>query len=116
GSSEVGLDHDQPVGNADYQRDAQEGLRIEIRRSITIEKSGQHQRGENFHEFRRLKLKRADVDPRLHIRRQLSPQQQINEQEVSDPVEERSNIEEDVIVDDREDDHQRDSNADPQHL
>src|SRR5581483_5512737 len=74
------------------------------------------QRGEDLHELRRLKLKRSDVDPRLHVRGELSPHEQVQEQQVADAVKKRRDVEEDVIVDAHEGDHESDADRHPENL
>src|SRR5205807_4946737 len=100
GGAEVGLHEDEYDGRADDQADAQKRAEIEVGAVVRVEEFCQHQRSEDLRELRRLELKAADVNPAAHVRGQSAEDNEIAEQGQPDAVEDRRDVEEDVIVDD----------------
>src|SRR5262249_43501044 len=113
---EIGLDDDQSDRYTDDQCDAKKRASIEVGGGVIVEIARQHQRREDLHELRWLKLKRPDVNPRLHVRGHSAPDEQVKQEQVPDRVKKRGDVEEDVIVDRQEYRHERDADRRPQHL
>ena len=83
---------------------------------MIVEKLRQHDGREDLHELGRLKLKRPHVNPRLHVRGEAAEDQQIQQQDDAESIEERRDVEEDVVVDEEAEQHQHQADGEPEKL